>query len=526
MLSRVVLCLILFFSFFGCQKSTSLPNCVKINLGGEPPTLDPRLARDPNSQILMRMLFEGLTRINPNEEPALALASGCEITEDLKTYTFTLRNVLWSNDQPVRSSDFAYAWKKILSPDFPSDNAFQLYIIKNAKLVKEGNLSPDQLGIYTPDDHTLILELEYPIPYLFELLAAPFFFPVHQETAETNPSWFQKVESYVSNGPFSLKQWRHNDSILALKNPFYWDAENVHIQGLYLTMVDADTEMKLYEKGQLHWAGSPLSQIPVDSIKHLSKELIVKPRDETAFLRTNIQVKALSHPKIRKALALSINRKDIVDYVTQGGQFPALCFLPPSMKLQEEPYFEDNDIEKACEFFAEGLRALGIEKESFPTITLTYLNKERSHLIAQTLQQQWFKALGIHIHLEATERKIYFDRISHGDYQMALSSWGGDFHDPINFLEVFKYRSQSTNNTNWEDSEYIQDLNESYHTLDPEKRKALLTRCESILMDAMPIIPLFYYMMLYRKVDNLEGVFLSSLGNLDFKWARLENENR
>lgn len=469
----------------------------------------------------MRMFFEGLTRIGPNEEPQLALATSYQVSEDLKTYTFTLRGAKWSNDDPVRAQDFAYAFRKTLSPNFPTDNAYQLFLIKNGKLVKEGKLPLEDLRIFTPNDHTLILELEYPVPYLLELLATPYFFPVHEGIDNAQSDWSRNAGSYISNGPFLLKKWRHHDLIVAEKNPKYWDIENVQIDGVCLTMVDIDAEMNLYDKGELDWAGSPLSQIPGDCISHLQKELKVQPRDETAFLRANIEAKPFNHPKIRRAIALAINREEIVTYVTQGGELPALRLIPPSMQLQNASYFEDNAVDIAKNLLEEGLTELGLSE--FPSIKLIYINKKRSHLIAQTLQQQWVANLGIHIHLEAVEQKIFFDRISHRDYELAFCSWGADFHDPINFLEVFKYRNQSTNNTNWEDNEYIEGLAASYLLKNGEKRQRILSRCEKILMDSMPIIPLFHYAMLYRKTDKLDGVFLSSLGNLDFKWARLEN---
>lgn len=508
-----------------CHNQSSFPRSgkyIKINLGSDPSTLDPRLARDPNSHVLMRMFFEGLTRIGPDEEPKLALAKNYEISEDLKKYTFRLRSAKWSNGDPIRSHDFAYAFKKTLSPEFPSDTSFQLFCIKNAKLVKEGKKSLEDLGIYTPDEMTLVIELEYPVPYFLELLSTPYFFPIHEITDRAYPNWARQVDSYVSNGPFLLKNWRHHDLIIAEKNPNYWDADQVQIDGICLTMVDVDVEMKLFEKGKLDWIGSPLSEIPVDSITHLKEDLIVKPRDETAFLRINVEESPLSHPKIRKALALAINREDLVRYVTQGGQIPAFSLIPPSMKLQKKPYFEEGNLLNAQLLLQEGLAELQVGQ--FPRIKLIYINKERSHLIAQALQQQWYSKLAIWVDLEAVEQKVFFDRISHSDFELAFCSWGADFHDPINFLEVFKYRSSSTNNTNWESEDYAESLDASYQVSDRSERNKILHRCEKILMDSMPIIPLFHYTMLYRKTGQVEGVFLSSIGNLDFKWARLEND--
>ena len=246
-------------------------------------------------------------------------------------------------------------------------------------------------------------------------------------------------------------------------------------------------------------------------------KLIVKPKAETAYLRVNIEIFPLDQQKLRRALALAINRKAIVDHVLQGGQRCAMGFLPPSMKLKNAGYFEDGAIEQAKELFDEAMRECG---GKFPSLTLTYINSQRSHLIAQAIQQQWFDAFGVRIGLEAVERKVYFDRLSHRDYDLAFCSWGADFHDPVDFLEVFQYQSQ---NNLWEDPLYVQTLNDSFSVADSDERRVLLAKCEQILMDAMPIIPIFHYSALYLKDEKLKDVVLSSLGNLDFKWARLEN---
>ncbi|MDN3507274.1 MAG: peptide ABC transporter substrate-binding protein [Simkaniaceae bacterium] len=494
-------------ALLGCGAPEEGAQYVRINLGSEPQTTDPRKARDPNAQTLVRMFFDGLTRIGPNDEPQLALASNIEVSRDGKTYTFTLREAKWSNGQLVRAQDFAYAWRTTLSPDFVTDNAYQLYLIKNAQGVKEGKLPADELGIHTPDEKKLVLELEYPVPYLLELLATPYFYPIHEETDRNSPNWSEHPESYVGNGPFLFRKWRHQDQITVDKNPSYWDCSSVGLEGLILTMVDGDTEMMLFEKSDLDWCGSPLSLIPVDAMDHLD-DLESSPRDETAFLRANTEKVPLP---LRRALCLAVDRDMLTEHVAKG-QLPARRLVPPSMQLQEAPYFHEGEVKN-------------LTLEEVPPLRLTYSNSERAHLIAQTLQQQWLSSLGIKIELEGVERKVFFDRISKQDYDLAYCSWGADFHDPVNFLEVFKSKSQSTNNTNWEDVTYTQGLNDSNLLLDPHQRKEKLSQCEKILLEAMPIIPLFHYSMFYRKAENLQGVFLSSMGSLDFKWARLENDH-
>ena len=500
---------------------------LKINLRDEPQSLDPRLTRDPSDMTLMRMFFEGLTRIGPGDKPQLALASEVELSKDLKTYRFTLRPASWSNGDPVKAGDFVYSWTKTLDPASISDNAFLLYLIKNGKQVKAKELPIEELGVRAEDEKTLIVELESPTPYFLELIASPVFFPVHEGVDRQNPHWAEKEGSYVSNGPFLLKQWRHHDLIVAEKNPSYWDKESVHLDGIELMMVCSDTEMKLFEKGELHWAGSPISTLPLDALGSLKREGKVHPLPiaETGFIRANTKDPLLSHPKLRKALALAIDRKEIVEHVTQGGQVPVTSLVPPALMQQTEGYFQDADVQSATKLLDEALEELEISRKELSHITFSYAASERAHLIAQAIQEQWNRAFGFQVTLEAIERKVYFDRLSKQDYQLAFCSWRADFQDPINFLEVFKYNTQSTNNTHWEDPEYIQLLDASSLEPSRELRLAMLKKCEGILMEAMPIFPIFQYSLLYLKDEQLQGVFLSSLGNLDFKWSILDNSN-
>ncbi len=488
--------------------SSKQENVLRVNIGSEPSTLDPRKARDLNSMTLVRMFFDGLTRINQQEEAELALAEKVEISEDKKIYTFTLRPALWSNGEAVKATDFVAAWTKVLEPHFPADQAFQLYVLKNGKAAKEGKVSVDQVGVKALDDQTLQVELQYPIPYFLELTALPIFFPIL-----SNPE--------ICNGPFLLKEWRHGNFLRVVKNPNYWDAAHVKLNEIELMMVSEETELKMFEKGELDWAGSPLSTLPVQALGHL-KGVHVKPFLGTYFFRTNIDAQPFQHPLIRKAFTLALKRSDIVQYITQGGQLPATGLVPPFLGIATMPYFKDGDIELAKTVFEEGLSASGWTRETFPPITLLYVSKERNHLIAQAVQQQWLDHLGVKIQLQAVERKVFFDSISKKNFQLAAGDWTADFKDGINFLEIFKFKSGGSNNTSWENPGYQELLDQALEAKEVHERQKILGECEAILMREMPIIPLFHYTQLYLSKPHVKDVVLSSLGSIDFKWAYVD----
>lgn len=524
------------FLFFvllvSCQKgiSPSQQQTLRINIGDDPETLDPRKALNLRTVTLMHMFFEGLTRHAKTKEFEMALARDVEVSEDGTRYLFHLRKSSWSNGDEVTSSDFAESWKNILDPRFPTDLAYQLYIIKNGAKVKSGELGLDQVAIQTPDPHTLIVELEQPTPYFLQLLSTPAFFPIPHKVARANPNWHLNLENYVCNGPFIPKSWRRSDLMHVAKNARYWEAKKVLLDGIDLFMIAGDTEMNMFEEGKLDWAGSPLTTIPIDAVRSLreNEQLRVSPFSATCFFRTNTaeflkeKKNPLSNPLFRKALAFCLNRREITDHILQGGQIPAKSFVPPEMGLSEKGYFHDGNRDRARSLLTEALSELGLSIEGLEPIKLSYSAGGRGGIISQAAQKQWEEALGIRIELDAIEPKTFFQRISRKEFQLAFGDWSADFYDPITFLDVFKYKDGSTNNTNWENSKYIDLLNQSALCKDSQERKGLLREAEQILMEQMPIIPLYHSVLNYLQCEGLEEVALSPLGQIDFRWAHLK----
>ena len=508
--------LFLICALFGCQKNppASSATQVSINVIDEPQGLDPRKVRDLSGSTIAKMLFEGLTRINAQDVPELALAEAVDLAADLKTYTFHLRKSTWSNGDPVTAHDFVYAWKSALSPLFPSDTAFLLYGIKNAKAAKEGKVALDEVGIAALNDSTLQVHLENPAPYFLELLAFPIFFPVNQKIDETNPQWALDTAQFVGNGPFRWKEWKHQDHLTLEKNPAYWDAQAVHLDQLVLCMVKEETELSMFEKKELDWAGSPLSILPIEALGALRKSAQLKTKEilGTTFIRVNTARAPLDQPELRRAFALAMNRGLIVEHVTQGNQIPATGLVPLSLKVQSAPYFADGDVNSAKSLLQQ------CSLSEMRPIVLTYRATERNHMMAQAIQEQWRAALGIQVQLESLEGKVYFDRVSKQNFDLALGNWMADFADPINFLEVFKY-DRGSNNTHWENPAYAALLDQSALEIDPEARRQLFAQAEKILIEEMPIIPIFYSTMLYVNQPQLKDVVLSSMGGIDFKWA-------
>jgi oligopeptide transport system substrate-binding protein len=502
---------------FSCQKQGDnlepKKKGISINILSDPTTLDPRKTRALNERILTNMLFEGLTRLDKEGKTSLALAEEVEISSDGKSYSFRLKEAYWSHGERIQPQDFIYAWQTALSPSFPSSNAYQLFCIKNAEEIKLGKKEAQDLGVYALDEKTLKIDLVRPVPYFLELLAFSIFFPVHPSMDQGN---------LVFSGPFVLKEWKHNDFIEVKQNPAYWDAKAVHLPSVYMTMVGEDTEMQMFEHKELDWAGSPMSTLPIDLLQNLKKEKVLhsSPMAGTVFFRVNTEKFPFHNKNIRKAFALAIHRQELVDHVIQGDQKVALRFLPSS----PVSYFADGADEEARAFLQKGLQELGISKSELGKVTLLYASNQKNHLTAQAIQQDWKRSLDLDVTIEAAESKVYYSRIGVQDYQLAAGSWIADYNDPESFLEVFKYKNSSTNNTQWENPLYTSLLSTA-NDLKKEQRAQVLGQCETLLMEELPIIPLYHLNYLYLKDKNLCDVIISPLGNIDFKWAYFYDEN-
>lgn len=507
------------------STTTENTNILRIASIEDPPTLDPRESRNLENTTILHLLYEGLMRSDSRGKAEPAIAQKVEISEDQKIYTFTLKNTFWSNGDPLTATDFVETWKTILDPNFPAPNAYQLFVIKGAKAAKEGKIDLNQIGLRAKSPHTLVVELEVPTPYFQDLTSTHFYFPVHESLRTKQPKNNSSDAKLISNGPFSLESWAHDNEIVFGKNPKYWDAAEVTLEKVKVQVLSETTALRVFETGGLDWIGSPMGTLPQDAVTVLKhqKKLRATPGAGTHWFRLNTERPPFNNIKMRKAFAAALDRKSIVEHVTQGGQIPATGILPPSMSTQGEHYFQDNDVTGAWDNFQKALEEMHISKDDLPTITLCYGSSEREHKLAQAVQQQWQKAFGIPIELQSCEKKLHYDKLKRKDYQISSGSWFADFSDPINFLEVFKYKNNGTNNTQWENPVFVELLDQSALEKDPAKRKDILNRAEHILMDEMPVIPLFFSSFNYVRQEKLFGVHFSDLGYLDFKEAFFED---
>jgi oligopeptide transport system substrate-binding protein len=502
------LCLTLLVFLSSCQNSQEKGvsrQILRTNLMTSPPSLDPRIGTDTISENLMQMLFTGLTFIDKDGETRLAVAKSLDLSEDKTIYTFHLKETQWSDGSPLTAHDFVLAWKEILDPKFPSESAHLFYLIKNARFVKTGMDSIENVGFYAKDDYTLVIELENPTPYFLDVLTHHSFYPLHQKMRGKS---FEEKQSdlacYISNGPFFLKNYVFQKEILMEKNPHYWDASSVRLEGLLFSIIrDQNTALLLFEQGELDWLGSPISDLSLDAIANLKKKGLLQVMSIAGIkmFMFNTERFPLNNLNIRKALSLAIHRQSLVDNITQLDDAPALGIIPPVQKKERwQPLFQDSDVATAKELFQRGLDELGITLEEFPVLTLSYNTSELWSRVAASVQQQWQEVLGIATRLENADWKVHLDKLAKGDFEIGRYGWDCQFNDAGNILELFKSNRSS----------------------DPLVRADLLDAAEKLFLSEMPIAPLFHFNCPLLQQPYLKGVFFSPIAMVDFRWAYLE----
>ncbi|MGE7623474.1 peptide ABC transporter substrate-binding protein [Viridibacillus sp. NPDC096237] len=494
-------------------------------IASEPPAMNPQLATDTTSGNILLSLFEGLTRLDKEAKYEKALAEDIQISDDQLTYTFKLRDAKWSNGDTVVAGDFEYAWKWALDPKNAVEYATQLFPIKGAEAFNRKKGSADDVAIKVVDDKTLEVTLANPTPYFLELTAFQTYMPINKKVAEANKEWYADAgENYVTNGPFRLAEWKHDESLKLEKNADYWDNASVKLNEINIGMVEKEpTAVSMFKKGEIDYLGAPFQNVALDSIDEFkkSKQLNIQPLAGVYLYKFNTKGKFTNNANIRKALTLAINRQELITNVTKGEQTPALGMVPPAITDFEEDrgYMKDNDIEGAKTALKAGMKELGINKTSDIEIGISINTSEGHNAIAQFIQEGWSKNLGIKVKIDNSEWQVYLDKLTNLDYQAGRMGWIADYRDPYTFLEMYSTADNGNNDTGWENPKYKELMNKSVAEQDPAKRLEILKEAEGIVMGELPVSPIYYYTTLFVKKDSVTGMEPDPIGNIQLKTA-------
>lgn len=500
------------------------------NLGSDPKTIDPALNSAVDGHQVIQSAFEGLCRVDENQKAVPGMAESWEVSEDGVTYTFHLRDAKWTDGQPVKAGDFVYAWKRAVDPATAAEYAYQMYYLKNAEKINAGEMSLDDLGVKAVDDKTLEVTLESAVPYFLELLAFPTYMPVREDIVSADPEgWALNMETYISNGPFKVTEWNHDDVMKLVKNENYYDADKVKLDGIdYVFIVESSTAFSAFEAGEIDY----MEAVPSEQIALLQEKndpnFKIYPYLGDYFYVFNVNAEPVNKPEVRKALAYAIDRKQIVEQVTKAGQMPAKGFVPAGIPMSDGKDFQETSgdhgmaedlskVEEAKKLLADAGYPNG---EGFPAVEILYNTSEGHKAIAEAIQAMWKDNLGINVELRNEEWKVFQTTRNTKQYVIARHGWIGDYVDPMTFLDMW-VTGGGNNDADYSNPKYDEAIAKAKSSVGAERDQAML-EAEKILMEDMPVMPIYYYTNAVMMRENIKNAPKSPLGPVDYKEAYVE----
>ena len=497
--------------------------------GSEPQGLDPHVVTGVPENHLIRALFEGLAVKNPYTlEPEPGVAESWDISDDGKVVTFNINpQAKWSNGEAVTASDYVWSWERALSPQMGNLYAYMLFPIVNAEAYARGELeSFDEVGVKALDDQTLQVTLNASTPYFIQLMDHYSTFAVHPETIlkhGTKTDRFTKwtrVENMVNNGAFNLSEWKLNRRISMEKSDTYWDRDNVKLNGVvFYPTENIVSEERMFRVGQLHYTQSiPLDKIPVYQAME-DTPYVQAPYLGTYFYLFNTTRPPVDDVRVRKALSMAINRDKLNNTVLQKSNVAAYSITPPDTMGYNPPKLFDYDPEQARQLLADAGYPDG---EGWPGLELVYNTSESHRKIAVALQQMWKDVLNIKVTISNQEWKVYLDSVTQMDFQIARRGWIGDYVDANNFLDMY-ITEGGNNNTGFSDPRY----DEMILQLAPqaktrEERYKIFYEAETMLMEQMPILPVYTYTSKHLIHPSVNGLPSNLMDSLNLKYVSLD----
>jgi oligopeptide transport system substrate-binding protein len=461
-------------------------------LGGEPASLDPAAAVDTFSTQILQDVYEGLTVESSSGDVIPGIATSWQVDQTGTKYTFQLRkDALWSNGKPIRAQDFANAWKRVLDPKRGSPVANDLRLIVGAGEIMSGRAPPSSLGVATPTDEVLVVNLVQPAPFFPELVAHSAAFPVYSEESASS----HDARSWVSNGPYLLSSWQPGSQIVLVRNKHYWDANTVHVPTVqYHFAPDQNAQFAAYRAGQFDMTDTiPSNAIASIRTEHPS-EIVIAPYLATAYYGLNFERPPFKGNKqLRQALAMAIDRARLVEAMGLG-QIGALGFVPPSswnyspQRWTWESLSDADRIAEARKLYANA----GYSPQRPLALRLLYNSNPEIKQTALIIAAMWKEVLGVETEFIDEEFRVYLQsRHDKTKWDVVRLAWNADYSDASNFLEIF--RSSSPNNdTGYSDPVLDKLLDDAGNSVDPDVRRRLLETAERSVLDSYPIIPLYF----------------------------------
>ncbi|MFH1500081.1 MAG: peptide ABC transporter substrate-binding protein [Verrucomicrobiota bacterium] len=501
-----------------------------IGNGAEPQDLDPQTSSAYTDYNILIALLEGLTVIDEaSSQPVPGIASGWDISDDGLRYTFHLRpEAKWSNRAPVTAGDFVFSFQRILTPALASDYGYMLHPIRNAEAYNNGALDDfSEVGVKALDDHTLQIDLERPTPQLLALAAHQAWFPVHPPTVlaagpiDRRGGGWTAPGKFVGNGAYQLAEWTPNQRIVVTRNPHYWNhaatADGVS-RVVFIPNDNLAADEAAFRTGQLHLTYDLLP----DRIAHYrveSPELLrIDPLLETNFIRFNVRRPPLDDARVRRALALAIDREAICRRLLQDSRIPARALTPPGTAGYTARAAIPDDAETARRLLAEAGYPGG---EGFPILEVQMNSDTLNDRVYAAIQAMWKQTLGIDVRLVSLDFRVYLENQRAGAYDISRSRWIGDYNDPNTFLDMF-VTGGGNNQTGWTCPDYDRHITAAAKSASPAERYKHFQTAEEHLLETAPIAPLYHGTRTYLIHPDVQNWVPSLLGIHRYQTIKLE----
>lgn len=512
----------------GETATTGGSKILSVQVGPDPETIDPALNSAVDGGNMLLHSFECLLAVDQDGKLIPGQAESWETSDDGLTWTFHLRDGLkWSDGSDLTANDFVYSWKRVCDPMVAAPYAETvLGMVAGFNDAIAGNL--DALQVAATDDKTLVVTLSSPCSYFGSLAAFATLSPVQQATVEANgDAWATAAETYISNGPFYISEWVPGSHILMSKNPNYWNADAIKLDGIKWNLIeDANASYSAYQTGEVLM----IKDVPTEEIPSLtgSSEFFVDPIIGTYYLSVNTQREPFTDAKVRKALSLAIDRDYVANTLMQGTYSPAYNFMGPGWVDTDGSQFIDKanggqlyisedyeaNLEEAKQLLADAGYPNG---EGFPSITYSTNDAGYHKVVAEYLQQAWAE-LGVDCKVEIVEWASFTPMRRNGDYDASRNGWVGDYSDPSNMLDLL-YSSNGNNDGKFNNAEYDAAMDTSRTTLDAAERSEALHTAEDILMNEAGCIPVAYYNDFWLQSEKITGSWHSPYGYWYFMYA-------
>lgn len=502
---------------------------LSVQVGPNPETIDPALNSAVDGGNMLLHSFECLLAVDKDGTLIPGQAESWETSEDGLTWTFHLRAGLkWSDGSDLTANDFVYSWKRVCDPNVAAPYAETvLGMVAGYEDAIAGDL--DALQVVAQDDSTLVVTLNAPCSFFGSLAAFATLSPVQQATVETNgDAWATAAETYVSNGPFYVSEWVPSSYIMMTKNPNYWNADAIKLDGIKWNLIeDANASYSAYQTGEVLF----IKDVPTEEIPSLSDnpEFHVDPIIGTYYLSVNTQREPFTDAKVRKALSLAIDREYVAGTLMQGTYSAASNFMGPGWVDTDgsqfidkanggQPYIDTANHEANVEEAKQLLADAGYpDGEGLPSITYSTNDAGYHKVVAEYLQQAWAE-LGVELNVEIVEWASFTPMRRNGDYDASRNGWVGDYSDPSNMLDLL-YSTNGNNDGKFNNAEYDAAMELSRTTLDAAERSEALHKAEDILMEEAGCIPVAYYNDFWLQSEKIVDSWHSPYGYWYFMYA-------